>query len=108
MISHLPRERGGFSAGLRNTARSNLFGRSVVVGLYVVVLHDFAPGLHLVADEGTFDLWSTEGQTHLLSFHQLFCDAFLAQGRSHLVAESVDDVFRSASRCKNAPPGIGF
>src|SRR5262245_33177710 len=56
----------------------------------------------------TFDLWSTEGQTHLLSFHQLFCDAFLAQGRSHLVAESVDDVFRSARRCKNAPPGIGF
>ena len=87
---------------VRNTAGSILFERSVLIGLDVVVFHHLAPGLHLIADEGAFDFRSPEGQRHLLGFNQLLGDALLAQGRGHLVTETLDDRFsvcRPARRC---------
>src|SRR6185436_18557462 len=85
MISRLSNGQGRFSGliSVRNTARQHLFAKLVLVGLDVVVLHHFAPGLHLIADEGTLDVRAAEGQRDLLGFDQLLADAFLAQRRGH-------------------------
>src|SRR6476661_1336249 len=96
MISRLSNGQGVFSEliSVRNTARQHLFAKLVLVGLDVVVLHHFAPSLHLVANEGTLDVRAAEGQRDLLGFDQLLADAFLAQRCGHLTAETLDDRLR--------------
>src|SRR5258708_5825871 len=67
-----------------------------------------APGPHLIAAESALDSRPAEGQRDLLGFDQLLGDAFLAQGGSHRIAETLDDRLRRTRRRKDAPPGVGF
>ena len=80
----------------------------VLVGLDVVVPHHLAPCPHLIANKGALGFRAAEGQRNLLGFDQLLADAFLAQRRGHLIAETLDDRFWRARRRENAPPGVGF